>query len=514
MGVIGEAVETIAGKAGKEELGVLARKTLTSSEGMLKDTEAGKYVYGLVEKFLGDTKSDAAKLYEADKSLMPNMTPQQHKLSMQNSYKQAFRMNDTIHFGLNRNKITQAIGIARQQKNAIHATEIGDYVSYALREEQPKTFRTLSGKSTDWRSAAGLGASPYKAPKDAERQINDILAYSYLGRVALPHTMQQFNSALTLGWKAWAKAWVDPTMRESAHVTAETFDETLRNWRLIAEGKDTWFTKIFHMPGFSQLRMKYIQHAADAGRFAAIDAAERYVQTGSKGAEQTLKFLRLDPAKIRLQGGKLLEEDIERAGYASADENMFIQPGKTPQIWGQSGLSRSLAMYKNFQFREGKLIKDTIARSLRSGPKQAAATLMTIGVAFPIAGHIIADMENLATGRSPEDRSMILRPTGIGPTEGIGRIFNLDERIDDLAHMASFGMSYSMFRATARHRALDYLAGPALGLLANIGYGLYQTGKGNPNYLVKEVARRTPVVGPAIAAYIDDIEDFGRNLIP
>lgn len=506
MGVIGEAIETIAGKAGKAELGTEARALLTSSEGMLKDTPAGKWVYDTVQKYLGDVKNDAAKLYESDKSLMPNMTPQQHELSMINSKRMAARMNDTLHFGLNRNKLTQAISLAKTQKNIIHATEVGDYASFALREETPKPFRTPSGTYTDWRRAAGIkGASPYKSPTEGERQVNDILAYSFLGRVAVPHTMQQFNSAFTLGWRYWGKAWMNPITRGTAPVTAETFDEVLRNWRLINQGKDTWFTKVFHMPGFSQLRMKYIQHAADAGRFAAIDAAQEYAQTGSRGAEQTLKFLRLDPSKIRLQGGRLLQEDIERAGHASADENMFIEPGKTPQIWGQTRAARMLSLYKNFQFREGKLIADTIARSLRSGPKQAAATLATLGVAFPIAGHIIGDMENLATGRSPEDRSTEMKPTG---NEFV------DDRIDDIAHMAAFGIWYSMFRAVARHRMTDYTSGPVISLLADLGTSAYQASKGNIKPAIKSAARRVPVAGPAIAAHIDDIEDFGRNLIP
>lgn len=510
MGVVGEAIEKVAGP----ELGTGIRSALTSSESMLSDTPAGKWAYDTIQKYLDRVKIESASTYANDVNLYKNqginLTPKDHEQLMNTARNSAARRNDTMYFGLNRNKLTQAVSMAAQQKNIIHATEVGDYASNVLREEKPKTFKSpTTGKLTDWRQAAGIGPSPYRGSGAVEQSVHGALAYTFLGRVAIPHTMQNLNVALTLGWKSWAKAWdevnyLGRTPQASEYLGA-MFDETYRDFKLINQGKDTWLNKFIHMPGFSMERKKFLAHAAAAGKWAGIDAGKEFAQTGSKASLERLKFLRLDPAKILAQGGKLTQDDIEQAALASADENMFLGPGRTPHFWSMNPDRRFMFLYKNFQFRQGKLIKDTIARSLRSGPGQAVATLVTLGTAFPIAGHIIGDLENLATGRSPEDRSMQMQPTG---NEFI------DDRIDDLSHMAAFGIWYGLFRAVARHRMTDYTSGPLISLLADIGNSLYQGGKGNFKPAIKSVARRVPVVGPAVAAHIDDIEDWAKSTIP
>ena len=224
-------------------------------------------------------------------------------------------------------------------------------------------------------------------------------------------------------------------------------------------------------------------------------------------------MLGLDPAAIR-SAGKLSEDDLLTAGYRSADENLFIDRGlKTPWTWDENGTARMLSLYKGFQFREGKLIKDSIKRGMAGGPVSAAKTLAILGTVFPIAGYIVSSMENVATGRSPLDRSHIFKPRPFG----VGNEYT-DQVLDAYSHVAAFGIWYSLYRATAFRRGSDYTEGPVWSLGADALYGGYQASQGKYKSGIKSITRRVPVVGPAIAAHVDDISgvvsDTYDSLIP
>ena len=517
--VVGKAIDMPETARGLEQY-------LKSGEAFANEMKSGSLGVKMLKDYTHDMEKDTNYWYELDKKLKPNMTPDEHVKSLQNARNFASEVADINHLGTNRNKLSQTLRLAAIEKGPAHANELGDYYSTYLREQSPKQFWTVdpaTGKKiqTNWRAAGGIPfASPYKSAEESERELNRKLSYAFLGLVGLKHIPQNLNAGVSLGFRTWGEAWAnisrDPIAAEKfAMRTGVLNDEIRREWMNIAAGRDTKWNKMFYMPGFKQVRWKYIVHAAETGRLAGIEAAEEFAATMSRRSELTLGLLQLDPQKILRQGVKLLEEDELRAGAAAADENMFVYGGKTPTSWQKTNWSRRIFLYKSFQFREGKFLYDTIKRALSSSdPATITRTIMGIGLTFTAAGHLIGDMQNIVAGKlpfgltekGPESRSDIPRP--FGTEEGQYGILNPDERIDDLSHMAAFGIWYSLARAVMRRRTMDYASGPMFALAADLGYIAKDLIERHPAKAVKQILRRTPIAGPAIGSHFEDIEDY------
>jgi hypothetical protein len=203
---------------------------------------------------------------------------------------------------------------------------------------------------------------------------------------------------------------------------------------------------------------------------------------------------------------------------------MFIERGlKTPWVWDENAATRMLSLYKHFQFREGKLIKNTLIRSMKSNPLNMLKTVAIIGAVFPIAGEMLNMFENMATGRPAFDRGhplaeqFVKRPleglTGHRFKEGKPNVMQVhkllhfngkwarytDEYFDALGHLAAFGIWYSMLRSLFSGRETDWMSGPVMGFGADVITGGYYAARGKFEPAYKRITRRIPVVGPAIA---------------
>jgi len=553
-------------KIGEEEASRMG-KLLTSGEGEANKSPAGKLLMDMLKTFSGYVDQDAEAIGRPNIRNLPSwsMTDKavkqqrqiiadQNATEMKHARRQARDINDDYVFGPNRAKLSQLLYNANKQRGIIHATNLADIASVFLREESPKPFALrdpitgkvvkdpVTGKPqlTDWRKSGGiLATSPYKAPRevDFEMKAKNFLGYTYLGRVAIPHLFQNFNVALNDGISAWAKAWVDiikdpQQARDTAIRMGALWEDTYRDMLNIADGKDTIWHRVFHMPAFNFVRGWELVHAANAGKYAAENAARELLQSASKASKLQLEMLGLNPTDI-LRRGSLSAEDILTAGFRSADENMFIERGlKTPWLWEETSGWRLMFLYKSFQFREGKLIKDAIVRSLKSGPLQSAKTLAILGIMFPIAGEAIAALENIATFRWPFDKGHpAVREAAEATGEklgienipsGKGDIFHakfwgkrnpyVDEVLDAYGHMAAFGIWYSLFRAVASNRATDWMTGPGASLFKDILTSSYYGGfKGKFDPAAKAILRRVPVVGPSLAAHEKELKGLAKE---
>ena len=509
------AIASVTKKLGVDEAFDLWGKALTSGEGELNKSKGGQWALKAFQEFAYRTKMDVANdLHPKNRpSLLQDLTTiSDPKLRQQAATMNANLMHSVFEknaaqnrsyiFGPKNAYLSRAIAAAKIERNTIHANNIRDIASIIFREEHPYPF-TKAGVKTNWMTEGGVKTfSPYKSPdpEGQEKAIRSILGFAYLSRVVIPHTMQHFNVALSAGIKPWAQATADmlsktgrDAARDFAWRSGAMYEEVYRHMRDVMEKRDTIWHKIFHMPGFSRVRQLEIIHAAIAGKYAAIDAAK----SGGKAAELYLKSLGLDAQAI-ISRGSLTQDEMLKAGYRSADENLFIDRGiKTPWKWDSNSGWRMATLYKAFQFREGKLIKDSIIRAFKSkDPREVTRMLTMLGVVFPVAGELISYAENAATGRMPNDKSHIWRPVGNETA---------DEYLDAMGHMAAFGIWYSLFRAGYQHRTTDWMSGPIVSFVADGATSLIALSKGKPKPAVKSIARRVPVVGPAIAAHVDDV---------
>lgn len=413
-------------------------------------------------------------------------------------------LSRTSVFGQKDARLKQAIeNIGIESKSDVVKKNAADIVSIYLREQG---FQK-------WRQEVGVKAtSPFTSSSNFERLAKNILGYGYLSHIVIPHLGQPIYTLINNGTKAWLGAFAEVAHDPQSALnwtrrSGALFEESYRAMQDIAAGRDTLYHQMFHMPLFSKVRQWQIVHAAISGRILAEDMAEQFVRNGNKGAEANLRMLGLDPAKIQQQGGKLLAHDLEMASYRSADENFFIDQGlKSPTNWNRNSFTRGLSLYKNFSFRSGKMLKDSLMRSAKAGDIVGVTKkLAVLGTAFPTAGYMIQGISNLSNGRVWDDRRSILALTGNELT---------DDMINWYAHVGALGMSYSLFRAVAYNHTSDWVAGPAIGLATDVGISakaLITQGDIKPG--LRRATARIPLVGGAISSNINNISDFASNTV-
>ena len=289
IGAIAKPALMDLAKEGMEDFGSKYAKIITSAEGEGMKSEAGKWIIDTAQKYLTAVKRDAATFSQGRIQQLPDKPwyqahtaaeraiAKQNQIEMDSAHKMAVFMNKPVHWGQNNERLSQALELAAKEKNIVHATNMADAMSVLFREPAPHVqgYDKITRAPINWRTKGGIKTdSPFVGPTEIESNIRNFLGLTYLGRVVIPHTMQHINSMLSSGVTAYAKGWskiISKNTREDAVDFAiksgSMFEETLRDWKAIAEGKDTMWNKVFHMPGFSNVRKWEIIHAANVGSF-------------------------------------------------------------------------------------------------------------------------------------------------------------------------------------------------------------------------------------------------------
>lgn len=477
-------------------------KGLRSSEGELLKSEGGKLFYDTFKDMIPDLEKTAQGIHDTHLNWYNT-----GRITSPPDPNKALEMAKTLvepkYLGRNKEIITQAVELA-SKRNKIHAQNVADIASISLRETGTQAWRAKVNPALGVKSA-----SPYTSASELERSVKKFTGLTLLGRVAIPHSMQSINTLLNEGVSAWSKAAYDMATdyqgaKKFGTTVGALFGETLQEYHNHITGAPSWISKLFYMPGFSLVRKAGIIHAAVAGRYAAEDAAEEYFKSGGlkRAAELTLKFHGLDPAQILKQSGKLTQDQIDKAAYNSVNESFPIRDLKTPWIWAQNPTNRLLFLYKNFQFREGKIIQNAIVRGFRGGPVSFLKTMAILTTAFPIAGEIIGDMSSLATGHGLDRDKTIKHWTGNPAADLI---------IDDMAHVAGFGIGYSIARSTGYMQLAQWLLGPVVGMIPEAATDIISAAKGKPRPLERSLTRRVPVIGSALTNTLLPPEQKGRH---
>lgn len=477
-------------------------KGLRSSEGELLKSEGGKLIHDAFKEMMPDLQKTAQGIHDTHVQWF-----NQGRITSPPDPNKALEMAKTLveprYLGRSKQILTQGAELANKQRGPIHAKNVADIASIVLRETGTQAWRAKAGTTVD----SIKSASPYTSSSELERDVKKFMGLTMLGRVAIPHTMQSVNTLLNEGATAYAKAAYDMATdyqgaKKYATTVGALFDETLQEHRAQLAGKPTWISKLFYMPGFSTVRKGGIIHAAIAGKYAAIDAAEDFVKTGSKTSELALKFHGLVPADVLKQGGILNQDQIDKAAYNSVNESFFLRDMKTPWIWQQNPTNRLLFLYKNFQFREGKMLQNAIVRGFRGGPVSFVKTLGILTTTFPIAGEVIGDLSSIATGHGLDRDKSIKHWTG-NPIA--------DRLIDDYAHVAGLGIWYSIARSTGYKQLLQWAAGPVFGSLDEVAEGLIGAAHGKTKAIERTVLRRVPVIGSALTNALLPSEQMGKH---
>lgn len=361
----------------------------------------------------------------------------------------------------------------------------------------------------------------YEGRSPVENTIKDMEGLMHLGSIGIPHSVQSLNTLLATDMGTMAKSLAEvtgdyKTATDFSLESGATITEALRNFKNSANGRGQdgllggALSTMFHYTGFDAVRGFNLTLAAVAGKNYALKLGDQLLKDSTdKEANAGLKILGLEPSAILRQGG-LSQQDIMFAARRNAEQTQFLKtPGDYPLYWNKNPAMRTLMLYKNYIFNEGKFIKDFgFKQAYAAGKLPQNVTYMSL--LFPVVGELIGDTEMLAKGENPNDRVQqdpvyqIGKATGHTPNELVTRY------IDNLSRLGSIGVFMSMLGSFNHSSISSWIGGPVAGDIddANrVGRQLL-TGKGphGKDSAKKLLLNKVPVVGNILGNTL-----YGKN---
>lgn len=425
---------------------------------------------------------------------------------------QAIKDLKTQYFGPSGENLVKAVRAIHQQKGLAAANHAADFLDVYFKDSQSYWRESVvKGKPK-----AGIPKVPinrssfYKGEGQlniagktiTENQAKRIGRTAFLPLITIPHATQALlNSIATFTFKdtmsAAAEFIKDPksardfAMKSGAlsHDLVYEYIDTLKGQSKLSKVLDPL------RRAFNFERKWQIGFSAVIGKHVAEDAAQRLL-SGDKRAEIELKILGLDPQTIRRQGGITLD-NLEKAAYLAADKLMgFGSTLDIPYVWKNNATHRLATAYKDYGFREAKLIKDAFKNAKQGeGWKGVAKLTAAMSIMWPIVGEMNKAAESLVTLRnawSDDDQK---------------NAFLHNEYFDAIAHAGGFGIVYSAMRSASHNNLAGWVIGPYLGLPVDITQDIMNARIAQAS---KRVIRRFGLPGRAISNVIPQ-ESKGRK---
>jgi hypothetical protein len=479
------------GKEAVEESGAL--RALKNG---FEQTPAGKFAYQMIKEVYEPTMSKAQQSLTTAAKAGGSVTPASEILTMS---KNAARK---ATFGTNDAAGASIIKWAEQTHGNEASQSLADHIHVYLQDSIEKAARDRKGniippgtpgagthnvslfkERVKWNKEApnALDTSSIyvndkvantgleKAGSYLEQKVRGPLTTVMVPALAISHLSTPFNTILGTPLTALAKGLSEvitpagyertkQALLQTGVLGAETFN-AYRDMQEYSSGKIAqmsknptlgyYLNKAIHAPGFSSLRKWTIAFTGAVGKQSAQMFADRLVANpADKLAQMSLKEMGIEPATILAQRGQLSPAQMEKAIYRFVDDRAILNT-KLDRSYAQSNPWFRLAtMYHGYVSAQGHLIARELTKAVKSGDiMNAVQTFATLGVIFPAVGHTIYGLERWARFESFNDPD----------EEKEGYIHRY---IDDISHMAAFGIAQSYGRATLRQHLSDVMVGP------------------------------------------------------
>lgn len=223
-----------------------------------------------------------------------------------------------------------------------------------------------------------------------------------------------------------------------------------------------------------------IMAKASRGRLRGenLERARRQMSSLGVSLDDTLKGLR--EGRIRLpkaDGSDLADLPVQAwerlemtAAWRLAQGTQFLASAtRRPLAWNHP-LGRVMFQFKNFALGQGKLMKDAVFAEAAKGNLKPLAYWIAL---FPIAGELVKDMRSLATGRPREE-------------QGVARLYS------DMMAVGGLGIASDALTQARFGRALEWLAGPTVADMADVGEAL---SRGDADAVRAQIARQPIFLG-------------------
>lgn len=470
---------------------------LSSAYRVLEESGAGKNI----ANYLKNEFEPAVGKYAQELMTKGTMVAGQHKVfNPDEAMTFATKVLKEKAFGKHGENIIRATRHIAQTDGQVRAGEFADVMDMYFKDSRAYwRDSVIKGKPS-----AGIAGVPisraagYKEPVKAiiagkeitpETAIRRFGSGMFLPRIAIPHATQApLNSLLVAGWKDTAKAFAefakDPqAARDLALRTGAMSQELMYEFKNQTNKRGRFMQILDPLRrAFNFERRWQIAFSAVVGKHLAIDAADEFIRTGSKRSELSLRLMGIDPALLK---GKGLTQDLmDKASYRAVDEIMGLRSElDTPFKWHQSGLARIATIYKDYGFRQTRLIKNALVRAKQGeGWLGVAKVLGTIGTTWYAAGELIKAAESIVSLHNywsdDDEKNYILG----------------SEYLDGIAHASGLGITYSIVRS-AKHNAISgYMLGPYLGSAADLAQDIIN---GNIYGAARGIGRKFGLPGTA-----------------
>lgn len=407
-----------------------------------------------------------------------------------------------IAFGTNRSSIQAVLKHVEKTVSKNRADILADHFNIMFREEAG-----ISGTSSFDRDMRKSGPdtdegfwgppSSYKGPGPIESGIINTKHAMMAYKAAIPHLASNLNILISDGFVNYAKVLATNfgPGRKAAEATvlstnaiSELWYNSYREKQAFANGTIKQFApgsvgefihRNMYMPGMARVRYETLMMSAHASKLAAEEASAQLMKGNTKAALPMLRELGLDANKIQAQKGLLLQDDIDKAYFHGTNTRAFLnQTDNRTALSQQSAIYRVMGSFHNYVSSQSRFLRNTFLRQYQQGDFIGIArNIGLLGMAFPVLGATIYESERLLSGSDWDDplghyRNRIeATPAGIAYDAIVGRENAASSgrialnTIENLSHIASWGVATGYVRGAARAHLAGQVAGPVPNML-------------------------------------------------
>jgi hypothetical protein len=268
--------------------------------------------------------------------------------------------------------------------------------------------------------------------------------------------------------------------------------------------------KVFHNPGFNNLRMFQLSTFGSAGYHAAQHWGVLAAQ-GDRLALQELKEIGLDGTRIAQRGGQLTDEELTTAIFHFTNNRLFIdKPLDRARLTQANPYLRVGSMFHGYISKEGRFLTKELGKLMKGGDFVRLAQFAgTVGVIFPATAPLLMSLQTLvrtaSTDRAKDtfntNYDKLLHPQGFGDFAW--------EYIQLLAHFGAAGAFMQYVHSAENHQLAAGFAGPVLGVTYGTGQDMFpkpsvKTGERNYHPLERDLLRyfTLPIFGNWAAEHV------------
>ena len=496
----------------KEEASELGQKFFRSMETEFAKSPAGQGIFKVIkedyEPILSKTKQEMLNLAQRGGGTHPasGLTVQAGESANRiNSMAQNYSRTTTM--GRNDALAAHAYIWAQHTNGPIHAQNLADHMAmyfhgnmtdYAGANVSRLKYNIRMNKDykdlTKDLDTSAVSSDRGAIEKRLQRYASTILAPA----IVIPHLETPLNVVLNTPLTDTIKGLADMMLRGKNGVkqtllqTGIFADNSLRTWQELQQYRSGTVARVtgspqigyilgkaVHQPGFNALRDWTLAFAGTTGYHTAMDMADDFAKTGSTRAKIQLERMGIDPLVVARQGGRLTQDQVEKAVYHFVDNKVFLNMRMNRSYMATANAPMRIGlMFHNYVAAEGRFLKREFSDMLRSkDPMMAVQWLATMGIIFPTAGVLTESLENYARG---QDDDLQKRVGNMMFQNGAWN--GVESWADAYAHMAGFGVLTSYIRGASRNELSNTLWGPignvALRDIQDVGQLALKTGEG------------------------------------